>query len=250
MFTTVTTNGMLLNKNQLGILHDRVDLIAISLDGVPASHNRMRGSSKAFDTMASKLDLLRQDGVAFGFIFTLTRHNAHELDWVAEFSLAQGARLLQVHPLEIVGRAEEMIAGDGPGDDHNAFAFLELSRLRDKVGDRMYLQLDLFDRDLIRTEPGRVLASDTVTPFDAALLADLVSPLVIEPDGTVAPIRYGFARAYAMGNLQRNRLRDLASRWVTERYPAFRDLCNRVYATVSQPADLPFFNWYELVAKG
>jgi len=33
-----------------------------------------------------------------GFIFTLTFHNVHELEWVAQFAVEQGAKLLNSIP--------------------------------------------------------------------------------------------------------------------------------------------------------
>src|SRR5215208_1447118 len=86
MITTVTSNGMLLDERRLQALHGVVDLLAISLDGVPASHNRNRASERAFETMASRLEGVRNSEIPFGFIFTLTLHNLHELDWVANFA--------------------------------------------------------------------------------------------------------------------------------------------------------------------
>src|SRR4249920_1312004 len=60
MKTTVTSNGMLLTEKRLEALRGVVDLLAISLDGVPASHNRMRASERAFDTMVARLEGVRQ----------------------------------------------------------------------------------------------------------------------------------------------------------------------------------------------
>jgi len=105
MITTVTTNGMLLDERKLETLQGAADLIAISLDGKPKSHNIMRASKQAFAGMLARLEGLRASEIPFGFIFTLTQYNLDELDWVASFALEQGARLLQIHPLEEVGRA-------------------------------------------------------------------------------------------------------------------------------------------------
>src|SRR5438128_2708113 len=70
MATTVTTNGMLLEGRHLEYLRTDCDLIAISLDGVPDSHNRMRASPRAFEAMQDRLTGLRASGIHFGFIFT------------------------------------------------------------------------------------------------------------------------------------------------------------------------------------
>jgi hypothetical protein len=76
-----------------------------------------------------------------------------------------------------------------------------------------------------------------------------VSPLVIEADGTVVPIQYGFSRGYALGNLKEAPLGELAARWRRERYPAFRSLCLRVYEEITAPAELPFVNWYDAITR-
>ena len=51
MVTTVTTNGMPLDERRIEWLKPDADLVAISLDGLPDSHNTMRGSDHAFETI-------------------------------------------------------------------------------------------------------------------------------------------------------------------------------------------------------
>lgn len=247
MSTTVTSNGMLLDARRLAVLRDAVCVLAISLDGVPASHDRMRGSPRAFEAMRRRLAGVRDAGVAFGFIFTLTQHNLHELEWVADFAVAEGARLLQVHPLEEVGRAGTLLAGAAPDDVERAYAFLEAARLQERAGDRLLVQLDLTDRELLRDAPERVFAGEA--PADAAPLSALVSPLVVETDGAVTPIQYGFPRGFALGSLREAPLRELGARWRVERWPEFRALCRRVWEETTAEHPLPFFNWYEALGR-
>jgi len=246
MRTTVTSNGMLLTRKRMEMLRDCTDVLAISLDGVPESHNRMRASEQAFDRMRSNLDHVRASGVDFGFIFTLTLHNVNELEWAAQFAVDQGAKLFQIHPLEEVGRAEIELAGRRPDEIESAYAYLAAEQLRHVHAGRLFVQLDLFHRDLLRQHADRVCAGDTWC--GETQLSKYVTPLVIEAEGTVVPLGYGFGRPYALGSLARERLRDLAPRWIAERYPAFRSLCRRVFAEACLPSELPFLNWYELVA--
>jgi len=205
MLTTVTSNGMLLDERRLETLQGITDLLAISLDGVPASHNRNRASERAFDTMASRLEGVRRSGIPFGFIFTLTLHNLHELDWVANFALKQGAQLLQIHPLEEVGRAKQFLSRARPDEIESAYAYLELLRIQALAGDTLRVQLDLIDRNLLRSSPSRVFADKPSVDETSLSLSDLVSPLVIEADGTLVPIQYGFAREYALGIFKKPR---------------------------------------------
>jgi Fe-coproporphyrin III synthase len=240
---------MLLDKRKLEMLRGPLDLLAISLDGIPASHNRMRASGRAFETMLARLDGVRESGILFGFIFTLTQHNLHELDWVAKFAVDQGARLLQIHPLEIVGRAKTTLGQSCPDQIELAYAFLETQRLKAIIGDRLHVQLDLTSSHSVREEPERIFAGRAPVDPKSQLLADLVSPLVIESDGTVVPTQHGFARRYALGNLYDAPLSDLTIRWRTEGYESFRELCRQVYDDVTAAADAPFVNWYDVLGR-
>jgi MoaA/NifB/PqqE/SkfB family radical SAM enzyme len=247
---SVTTNGMVLDGRRVGWLHDAgACLVAISLDGAPGSHNRMRNSPRAFETMRDRLPLLRDAGIAFGFIFTLTQFNCDELEWVAEFAVSQGARLLQVHALEVMGRAGESL-GDAAPDDHElAVAFVETVRLQAEAGDRIVIHFDLLDRDFLAANPARFFA--TPRPADAASrpFADALSPLVLEPDGTLVPLGYGFPRAFALGNLRDAAWPELIRDWRATREVEFHRLCHGIWEETQDTAERPFVNWYSEVRR-
>jgi MoaA/NifB/PqqE/SkfB family radical SAM enzyme len=249
MLNTITTNGMLLDKRRLANLDGIVDLIAISLDGIPESHNRMRNSRRAFGTMQGHLAGLRDSGIPFGFIFTLTQFNLHELDWVTDFALEQGARLLQIHPLEEFGRASEQLSGDSPDPREKSMAFLEFLRVQAKAKERLHVQLDLADSVALRHRPEQVYADSLDADVTSEPLAHLVAPLVVETDGTVVPLQYGFPRQYALGNLNDYPLRALAETWRKNGHGQFRALCRQTFEKVIGGVGLPFVNWYELVAS-
>jgi Fe-coproporphyrin III synthase len=246
--TTVTSNGMLLSERLLERLRHHLDLLAISLDGVAASHNAMRASANAFEVMERRLDGVRRSGQRFGFIFTLTQHNLHELEWVAAFAAAQGAGLLQIHPLEETGRAADVMAGSSPDAVEASVAFLEVSRLQQRYAGTMQVHLDLLDRRAIAVQPACMLSGPAADHRDEPL-AEIVSPLIVEPDGTVVPMHYGFDRRHAFGSLYDRPLRDLIPSWREHKMPGFLDVCRRTYEDLLAPADLPFVNWYPLVAE-
>lgn len=246
MLTTVTSNGMLLNPRRLDALDGVVDLLAISLDGVPESHNRTRASPRAFDLMAARLESVRASGIPFGFIFTLTRQNVHELEWAAGFALEQGARLLQIHPLEPVGRAQAELPGEAPDEFESAYAYVLAARLQREIGNRLYVQLDLSHRRVLQAHPQSMFAGDVDV---TGCLSQILSPLVIEPDGTVVPLQYGFARHFALGNLRQAPLRELVPVWRRERYEAFQRLCREAFAeSVAEEAPL-LANWYDTIGR-
>lgn len=248
-YTTVTTNGLLLDAHQLARLQPHLSLLAISADGTPESHNQIRGLPHAFERMCAKLYLLREAGVPFGLIFTLTLSNLHELSWVAEFAVTEGARLLQIHPLEQVGRAREYQLLP-PDDLELTYGFIEVARLQERYRGRLTLQFDVADRALIEREPCRAFAMrpPESSMVDELPLASLVSPVVVQDDGWIVPIQYGFSTEYAIARLNYGGFREQASHWKHRRYPQFLDLSRRVWAEIrDSPQHLPFTNWYAAI---
>lgn len=246
LVTTVTTNGMLLDQRQLDILEADCDLVAISLDGVPESHNFMRNSPRAFDDMSVRLQGLRTSGIPFGFIFTLTFHNVHELEWVAQFAVEQGAKLLQLHPLEPVGRALRTLDGSLPDGEKNAAALFEAVRIRELYKDVLDVQIDLATIPALLEHPTRVFVREASVCGEQTI-ADVIAPLVVETSGLVSPLQYGFPRAWSWGNIKDARLPDLAAAWLSRDYAAFLTLCRFVYEQAVTNEDEPVLNWYQQV---
>jgi MoaA/NifB/PqqE/SkfB family radical SAM enzyme len=246
MRTTVTSNGMLLDERRLQSLVGVTDLLAISLDGIPESHNTMRGSPCAFDHMAANLPAVRASGIPFGFIFTLTQYNLNEASWTAEFASQQGAALFQIHPLEEVGRAAQALAGARPDDLESAYAYLEAERIRQQYEGSMIVQFDLIHATVLRDNPDRFFDDRDA---QSRPLADLVSPLVIEADGRVVPFGYGFADRYALGSLKDATLGELTAAWRTSGYRDLQVVCRTAFEDAARQRDLPILNWWEKLGE-
>ena len=249
MNTAVVSNGMPLTPKRLDAIADATDLLVISLDGKPESHNHMRNSARAFDTMAEKLPGLRERGINFGFLFTLTQHNLDELPWVVEFAVNAGATLLQIHPLEYFGNATQQLPGKAPDAVEGAHAWFLAEKFKEVLAGRMALQVDLIHTDALRQQPGSFFLQDCDDQLDGHL-GEMLSPLVIEPDGEVLPLQYGFSRSYSLGNLGEQRIRDMAVGWRREVGPRFHALCRQLFESLDDTGDDQgyFFNWYEQIA--
>lgn len=248
LFTALVTNAILLDERRLDQIREVVDLLVISIDGKPASHNRIRGSNLAFEKMRSRLDPVRRAGLNFGFIFTLTQHNLDELEWVAKFALDEGAKLLQIHPLEEVGNAAEQLRGKRPDEIESAYAWLLAKQIQELVGEELAIRVDVVYSEALKNDPSMVYGIPEPADIHQRL-ADLVSPLVIETDGTVVPLHYGFPRAYAIGSLKEAPLERLAMRWREQSLGDFHTLCRDTYLEAIAAPKPYFFNWYELVSK-
>ena len=245
--TTVTSNGTTLTDRRLEALQGRADLLAISLDGEPGSHNRMRGSATAFARLRARLPAVRRSGIPFGFIFTLTQYNVNELEWVASFAEEEGAGLLQIHPLEIVGRAAVELPSERPDETEASFAVLELVRLQERYAGRLHVHLDIADTRRLRDDPSRSFIGGRVAGDEAQPLAELLSPLVIESSGRVAPLQYGFPVQHTLGNLHRTRLSELARTWRHTGLARFRAVCEAAHDDLTAEGAPRFVNWYEAV---
>ncbi|WP_323117818.1 radical SAM protein [Burkholderia alba] len=246
LLTTVTSNGFFLDAKHLDALRGRVDLLALSLDGPPALHNAMRGSPRAFQRLAAGLANVRRAGIEFGFIHTLTQHTWAHLMWVAAYAARKKAGLLQIHPLELSGRAADTMPGDAPPFDVAGRAYLLAAALSGKYADRMQIQIDLLHRDTIAARPDLVYASDPAAD-ETASPASLLKVIVLQADGTVVPVSHGFDRRYALCNVHEQRLADAWPAYRDDGYRRFTALCRQEFAAI-RAGDAPLLmNWHERI---
>lgn len=247
LHTTVTTNGYFLQPRRLEMLRDLVDVLAISLDGPPEMHNRLRGSPRAFERLCSGIESLRRSGLNFGFIHTLTQETWEHLSWIGEFAAESGTRLLQLHPLEMAGRAEGRLGALCAEEDGLAKAYLVASVLTAKYSGAMSIQLDLLHREQLLRAPHMVYADELPADLDANAPADLLGLIVMEADGAVVPISYGFSRRYQICSLKEQPLERSWPSFVREGYPGFRRMCRELFEELVSPNQRPLFNWHERI---
>jgi MoaA/NifB/PqqE/SkfB family radical SAM enzyme len=201
--------------------------------------------------MARNVKTVRAAKIPFGFIFALTLYNLHELAWVAQFAVDEGATLLQVHPLEEEGRAGEELQGAAPDEEELAHAFVEVARLQSLHSGRLAIQFDAADRESLAENPSRGFAMSPSAAAAKLPLSSLVAPLVLEHDGTLTPFQYGVSRDYRIGDSLCPGFGDQITSWKSTGYPKLLDLCSRVYEQKMDPRRYryPFFNWYSAVLR-
>jgi MoaA/NifB/PqqE/SkfB family radical SAM enzyme len=249
MFTTITTNGFFNRQERLSRLQGLVDVMAISFDGPPAIHNEIRGSSSAFERLEEGLESVRQSGIPFGFIHTLTKKNWEHLLWVAEFAEKNGAQLLQLHPLELNGRAENQMREHFLNEEDLAKIYVLSFALMAKYSEKMKLQLDLLYRDHILEEPSLVYAEELNNCSFQKPPAQSIGLLVLEPDGVIVPISYGFSRRYMICDVRNRGLSDSWPNYLLHSYHSFKSLCRQVWEEVSAPESPILVNWHEAIVN-
>lgn len=175
----------------------------------------------------------------------MTQYNLNELDWVRDFAISEGAKLLQIHPLEEVGNAAVMLQGNAPDATESAYAWL-LAQQKSDSG--LKVHIDLAFSETVKQRPESVFAS-ALSGEKNKRFGDLISPVVIEADATVSPIQYGFARRFAIGNLTQAPLRDLLANWKTQHLASFHALCCNVYGEIARAPKPFFFDWNNLIGQ-
>ena len=243
--TTVTSNGTLLDRGRLDRIAPYLDGIALSLDGPSDVHDRIRASPRAFSSFRVGLEAVQRSGLSFGLVHTVTEHGFAELGWVGSFAAEVGARLLQIHPLELAGRATTDYADEELQEDTLERLYLAAVALEARYAGSLAVQLDLFVRRDILADPELVYAGPPLDPGSRVDAAQLGS-LVVEADGTVVPVSYGMARRYSVGNLHEGRLAAAWRRWTIAGYPDFRAHCRAVFDEICS-SSRRLVNWHELV---
>jgi MoaA/NifB/PqqE/SkfB family radical SAM enzyme len=242
--TTVTTNGTVLSPRRLDPVAGVVDLLAISVDGQALLHDRFRGRRGAFGQLTRGLEHVRERGIRFGFIHTLTRESWEQIEAIVEFAAAAGAELVQIHPLELAGRAAAQLRGAECDQLTLAQVYLLTLGLELRYAGRPRVQYDVVHASTLHAAPDRFYAS----AWDRTEVgAEDLAIIVLEADGTVVPITYGFGRAYAVADVNCERLVDGWRRFEADGYPRFRGLCRGVYDQLTADSERRFVNWYELV---
>ena len=245
--TSVTTNGTLLDPARLEALHDLVTVLAISIDGPPDLHNEIRGSPSAFQRLSDGVANLRSTEIRFGFIHTLTRHSWEHLAWLAEFAHRNGAILFHIHPLEMFGRAEMAMRDSMLDEDVLMRSYLLSSALLAKYQGQMRVQVDLVHRDQLLQDPARVYAADECDTDRTA--AELLSVVVLEPDGSLMPVAYGFSRRFKICNIHEERFATAWRRYAETRYPVFRRFCREAFMSLASPSAPQLLSWHDLIVR-
>jgi pyruvate-formate lyase-activating enzyme len=200
---TMITNG-LLAVERLDPVLTLLDGIAISFDGLSASHNAMRGRADAFDRACTAVRRLAAMGRPAAAAISLTREAIPELPDLADHLVSLGARALQVRPVARAGRARSLLDTAFYSDTDRARLYLVVLALRQELPDDVHVHCDLAPAQGLwaqRDAYAGLLGRCEIDGYASRPLADLVNPLVITETGSLKPIAYDFHHRFDVGSL-------------------------------------------------
>ena len=112
-YVALSSNGTLIDESNIEKVAELdYHYVGISIDGVRATHDRLRGWPGAFDAAMRGLALCQARGLKVGLRFTLTRDNAHELPAILELVEAQGIDKFYLSHLNYGGRGNKVRGED------------------------------------------------------------------------------------------------------------------------------------------
>jgi hypothetical protein len=209
---TMVSNGLLATTRMDETL-SLMDGIAISFDGLAASHNAMRGRPDAFERACEAVHWLANSKRPVAAAISLTVDAMHELPDLADKLVSLGARALQIRPVARAGRARLLMDRSFYTSDKFARLYLVVLALREELPAEVRIQCDLAPAQGLWQQRdayvGLLGDCDAIRHEDRPL-ADLVNPLVITDAGSLKPIAYDFDPLYDIARidgLSQNRLR-------------------------------------------
>jgi Fe-coproporphyrin III synthase len=212
------TNGAPVGGKLLDLIAERVNLVAVSLDGAPETHAELRGDARAFARAERAMDRLRAMGVRYGVAYCVSRESLADMPWAVELAEAKGATLVQFHPFAATGRGRRLANRLSLSEADKARAYFIAALLDTGDGPKIHI-------DLAPVEAARAQRNDyTVLILGDATdmrLSDLINPLIIDEKGSVLPLSYGINERLALGRLGP----DLPKLVASYKEKGWRDLC-------------------------
>lgn len=198
---SIITNGLHADEPAALRRLSGADSVCVSLDGVGATHDALRGRSGAYDRAIRALTSMADAGLHCGVSCGVSVGNLDELETLVAAACHAGARFVNFHAIEAAGRAtamrtEELL--DKPG---HTVLYIAANVIAQATADRCAVHCDLLHKHAVSELPSLLYlgsAGDNACRSPASQLG----VLVVEPTGQLAPVCFGFDRALSLGSLQ------------------------------------------------
>lgn len=210
MRTVLSTNGTRIDAAIAGELATAgFSYVGVSLDGIGALNDKMRGSRGAFDAAVAGIRAARGAGIRTGIRFTMHGRNRAQLGDVFELAEAERVNRLCIYHLAYAGRGERMRRHDLTPEETRAAVEEVFDRTEDlgrRDVDLEVLTVDnpvdhvlLLER-LRRTDPSRVDEVERMLLWNGGNQSG-VAIASIDPQGGVHPDQFSWH--VTAGNVRR-----------------------------------------------
>jgi radical SAM enzyme (rSAM/lipoprotein system) len=132
----IVTNGLLLSQQRLNsLINSGLRSITISLDGLEASHNWLRGNTKSFGKAFEAIRLLTQTtGIKYDVVTCVNQKNFDELNQLRDMLIENGVKEWRIFTIFPIGRAaDNKLLQLLPGDFKLLFDFIQQTRKEGRI---------------------------------------------------------------------------------------------------------------------
>lgn len=244
------SNAMLLKSERAKRCLGNLDLVAVSIDGDEEFHDEIRNQTGAFRKMTEGIKVLKQRDNLFGFIHTITAASWEKLLWLAEFAYDQGAKLLQLHPLELTGRAILEFNHLKPTQETLHKVYIISAYLNQKYFGKMHIHMDFFHRDVVLNSPESISWFGKDFEITQENFAGVLRSIIVDHEGNVFPLSYGFSEHFRIGNINEIKQgKDIFKEFINERGKALYKLFEQVYINIADDTETDMVTWTEMMVK-
>ena len=242
----ISTNGTLIDAEQVALAKENNASVQISIDGPEPYHDEFRRSEGAFRRSSRAIQLLVQAGVPVTIVVTICQDNLSYLRGLAEWAAGMGVQRFSVQPLLKYGRGAE-IEHKRLTADQLCKLFLELSDLGVAYRGRgLEFALSYHTKQLFLAHPCAAYVCNGAGCHRK--VRKEIKRLVVRENGTVLPEIATLNPRFALGNLREGPLSELVDRYFHDGYAEFDRLCRRVYRDIMANWPSPLVPWDEIVA--
>jgi radical SAM protein with 4Fe4S-binding SPASM domain len=231
MRAVVSSNGTLITPAQAEALaRAGVSYVGISLDGMEATHDRLRGRKSAFRQALAGLEHCRAAGLKVGLRVTLTRQNLSDLPGLLDLARQRRIPRLCLYHLVYTGRGGNLREADLTAPQRRSMMDLMIARAAEASADGDELELLTVDNhadgpylylQLQKSDPARAQAAmDLLRISGGNASGERIG--CVRPDGTVLPDQ--FWQSQPLGNV---RQRPFSSIWTDAANPLLASLRRR-----------------------
>ncbi len=245
---TLVSNGMLLKTSLAKRSFPFIDFMAISVDGNESQHDLIRGQKGAFRKMLDGINIIKQQNIPFGFAHTVNAHNWKNIIDLDEWARKQGANLLQLHPLESIGRAKSNCQDILMDIDTLHKIYIISNLLRRESTDTYKVQLDLLHQHEIKEDPSVIKYFGENFKIKLNNFASALQSLIIDEKGDITPHVYGFNPFYKIANIKHGNFEKLLEHYIAEKGDLLYQFAKNCFKS-SQNGQKKIFAWSEFMHK-